>query len=64
MPHLLEARGCLAGQEAQVRDADHLARRHEHTAFDRVVELADVARPGVVPERLHRGVVEAGDRLL
>ena len=39
------------------------ARGHQHRALDGVLELADIARPGVVEQRLQRRRVEAGDRL-
>ena len=41
---------------------DHRAVGHRHRRLDRVLQLADVARPGVLQQRLHRLGVDLGDR--
>ena len=62
--HVLEARAAGAfGAQAEVARADGVALRHQHGAFDRVIELADVARPAVIEQHLHRRRIEAGQRL-
>src|ERR687884_623889 len=65
--HLLEPRrprGAARGAaQREVGRAHLVAVREEHRALDRVVELADVARPEVVEQRLHRARVEAGELL-
>src|SRR5690242_17374794 len=49
--------------ETQVAGAHELALREEDGALHRVIELADVPRPRMIEERLHRAEVEAGERL-
>jgi hypothetical protein len=49
--------------ERQVRRADDLALRHQDRALDGVVELADVAGPGVAAHARRGLLVEPGDRL-
>ena len=39
------------------------ALRHQHAALDRVIELADVARPRVIEQRLQRRRLEAAEVL-
>src|SRR6266403_1362547 len=60
---VLEARAWPAAPEAQVGRADKRAVRHEHRALERMVELADVAGPGMRLERVERLGLEAGERL-
>ena len=38
-----------------------MALRHEHRPFDRVVQFADVARPGMFLQHLHRRRLKPGD---
>src|SRR5438093_1570739 len=62
--HLLDARGRILVQpQAEIAGADRGGLRHQHAALDRVIELADVARPRMVEQRLQRRRLEAGDRL-
>ena len=37
--------------------------RHQHRPLDRVVELADIAGPGIIAKRPRRGLLEPIDRL-
>ena len=58
--HLFEGLGGDArGGEAEVGDFDDVFAGHEDGALDGVVELADVAGPGVVQHQLQRGGVDA-----
>ena len=43
----------------EIAGADGVALRHQHGAFDRVIELADVAGPAVIEQHLHRRRIEA-----
>src|SRR5512143_418574 len=53
--HLLDARADLAARaEHEVAGGDLGAVREDEGALDDVLELADVARPGVADERLQR----------
>src|ERR1051326_263596 len=49
--HVLDARGGVAiDAEPELADPDRGALRHQHAALDRVIELADVARPRVIEQ--------------
>src|SRR5258708_6287607 len=62
--HLLERDAAFAGRaQREVAHADRIAARHERRALDRVVELADVARPRVVEQGLERRRLEAPELL-
>src|SRR5664280_1291093 len=61
--HVLDARRGQSSIEAKIDRPDHLACRHQHAPFDRVIEFADVAGPGMTLHRLARAGVEAGDGL-
>jgi hypothetical protein len=62
--HLFEARRAFAaGAETEVGGADGLALRHEDRTLDGVIELADVAGPGVRQEGFDGAFFEAGDGL-
>src|SRR5579884_2285713 len=62
--HILDARRRVAiDPQPELAEADRRAERHQDAAFDRVVELADVAGPRMVEERLHRRGFEAVDVL-
>ena len=52
-----------AGAQAEIAALHLVALRHQHGALDGVVELADVAGPGVVEQQLHGRVVEAVEAL-
>ena len=47
----------------ELAEADRRALRHQHAALDRVIELADVARPRMLEQRLQRRRFEAADVL-
>ena len=47
----------------ELAEADRRALRHQHAALDGVIELADVARPRMIEQRLQRRRLEAGDVL-
>ena len=49
--------------QAQVDGADDVALRHQDGALHGMIQLADVARPGVRQQRLDGALVEAGERL-
>ena len=53
----------LRGAQAEIGRLDQRALRHQHRALDRVIELADVAGPGVLEQHLHRAALEAGEPL-
>src|SRR5438552_4197255 len=61
--HLLELGGGASGLRAQteVCRADGRARREKHTAFNCVIELANVPRPGMFVKSLAGGGVETGN---
>src|ERR1043165_4707487 len=54
------AAGVLAGAQPEVGGLDERPRSHQHGALDGMVEFADVARPIVFEERLHRAALETG----
>ena len=51
----------LAQAVAEVGEGDHVAPRDDARALQSALELGDVARPGVLDEPPHRGVVDAAD---
>src|SRR5260370_33811374 len=61
--HLLQLGRAASGLRAQteVRRADGRAGREEYAAFHRMIEFANVARPGMLMESLAGGCVEAGN---
>src|SRR5260370_40926411 len=61
--HLLELGGGASGLRAQteVCRADGRARREKHTAFNCVVELANVPRPGMLMKSFAGRGAEAGN---
>src|SRR5437016_2149164 len=62
--HLLDARRRILVQaQAEVARTDRRRLRHQHAALDRVIELADVARPRMIEQRLQRLRLEPGDVL-
>src|SRR4051812_596732 len=62
--HVLETRGRLARRpQPEVPRTDGVSLRHQHGALHRVIELADVARPAVIEQELHRTGVEAREVL-
>src|SRR4029077_16941811 len=60
---ILEADGLAGASQVQVDRPDAFPRGHQDGSLDRVVELADVARPGMGDQRLEGGRVELGQRL-
>src|SRR5262249_37790066 len=62
--HFLDPRrGVLVQPQPQIARTDGRGLRHQHAAFDGVIELADVAGPGMIEQRLERLRLEAGDVL-
>ena len=51
------------GRSARSLPRTDRALGHQDGAFDRVIELADVARPAVIEQGLHRALIEAGELL-
>src|SRR5207249_3142235 len=62
--HLFDAR-CRVAVDAQAQLAEPNRRRlrHQDAALGRVIQLADVARPRMIEQRLQRPRLEAGDVL-
>src|SRR5262249_51843858 len=57
--HVLDARRRIAiDPQAELTQANGRSARHQHAALDRVIQLADVPRPGVIDERLQRRLFE------
>src|SRR5512143_3464353 len=56
-------RGARAGSKTEIGGAYLLPRREQHGALHDVIELANVARPRMRQQRLHRAGVEAGEWL-
>ena len=52
-----------AGPQPQIVNLYAGALRHQHRAFDGMVQLADIARPGMRQQRFHGSVFEAGQIL-
>ena len=48
--------------QSRDRQPDRVALRHQNGALDGMVQLTDVARPGVLNKRPDRGLIEAGQR--
>ena len=63
--HFLQLGRAARGLRAQteVCRADRRARREEHAAFHRMIEFANIARPGMLMKSLDGGGVEAGNVL-
>ncbi len=62
--HVFEARAAFTrGAQREVCRLDLGILRHEHSALHHVIQLADVALPGIVEQQLQRGVIEAADPL-
>src|SRR6266849_69035 len=62
--HVLDSRALIAiDAEPELAEPDDRALRHQHAAFNGVIELADVARPRVVEQRLHCRRLEPRDVL-
>src|SRR4030095_2293548 len=60
--HLLEAQGAVRnGREAEIVCLDLCSLRHEHGAFDDMIEFAHVARKLMTRERFVGGWFEAGE---
>ena len=55
--HFLQLRGsaCRLCTQAQISGAHRWSGRHQYAAFDGVIELADVSRPGVFMKGSDRG---------
>ena len=51
----MRAVGVARGAQRQVAALNLFALRHQHGALDGMVQLADVAGPGVVEQQLHGG---------
>src|SRR6267378_4659831 len=61
--HFLQLRGA-AGRlcaQAQISGSHRRSGRHQHAAFDGVIELADVSWPGMLVKGSDRGGVKAGN---
>ena len=52
-----------AGAQPEIGRLDQRSGGHQHGALDRVIELADVAGPGVLEQHLHRAALEPGQPL-
>ena len=62
--HVLDPRALIAvDPQAQIAKTDGRALRHEDAPLDGVIELADVARPWMIEERLECRGFETGQRL-
>src|SRR2546427_1057481 len=62
--HVLDARRRVAiDAKTQLAEANRGSLRHQHAALDRVIELADVAGPRMIQQRLKRRRFESGDVL-
>src|SRR4051794_23001457 len=62
--HLFETRRTLAAApQAQIHGTDRLALRHQDGALYGMVQLADIAGPGVPEQGLDSALVEPGQRL-
>src|SRR6266446_4396151 len=61
--HFLELCGAAGGLRAQtqISGAHRWSGRHQHAAFDSMIQLADVSRPGVFVKSPDRGGVKAGN---
>src|SRR6185437_11099302 len=57
-------RALRARTQREVGSANGVTLGQEHGALDRMVELADVAGPRMIKQRLHRRRVEAAERFL
>src|SRR3954471_6047117 len=60
---VLQAWAGATGAKSEIGGADPLTVRQQHGPLKRVVELADIARPRMRPERVERLGLEAGQRL-
>src|SRR5579875_2466416 len=62
--HLFQARRAhRSGPQCQIASFDAITLCHQHRALDDVVQLADIALPGMLEHRLRRIVIETGDVL-
>src|SRR5689334_19730164 len=60
--HLFHTRRAFAtGAETEIAGSDGIALGHEDTAFDGVIQFADVAGPGVREEGLDGALIEAAE---
>src|SRR6266545_7172883 len=62
--HILDARrGIAIDPQPELAEADRSALRHQDAALHRVIQLADVAGPRVIQQRLKRRRLEAREVL-
>src|SRR5206468_7590526 len=62
--HVFDARRSVAvDAQTELAETDRRSLRHQDAALDGVIELADVARPGMIEQRLQRGRLEASEVL-
>src|SRR5580765_4445718 len=62
--HVFDSRAAIADRaQTELSGADDPALGHQDTAFDRMVELTNVAGPRMLHERMKRRRLEVGDRL-
>ena len=47
--------GTLPGAQGQIASAHAVILRHQHRALHHVIQLAHIARPGMLMQRLQRG---------
>src|SRR5262245_40526538 len=60
--HVVELRVAVAsGTQRQILNADQVLLRHQRRALDRVVECANVARPGMARQRIQRRRLESSE---